>query len=71
MSCKLVKKDGHNAFQCSNIGEFNYMDDGTGIGENVPYMRGECPHDNRFENDGVLICKSCGATYHEDRLSWC
>ena len=63
MSCRIKKTKNGNAFQCSNIGEFNYMNDGI-------YNPDECEHNNRFDNKGVFTCKDCGATYHEDNLSW-
>lgn len=68
MPCKFVKGEGFTAFQCTpneyqTFGVVEYPN-------NKPYEDGECCHDRRFELKGVFTCQDCGATYHEESLSW-
>ena len=35
-----------------------------------PYDDDECRHNLRFEVDGVLTCRECGATYNDAILEW-
>jgi hypothetical protein len=35
-----------------------------------PYENFECHHARRFDNNGVLTCLDCGATYNETTLTW-
>lgn len=35
-----------------------------------PYQDGECRHDKRFDQNGILTCQECGATYNEETLTW-
>ena len=72
MTCKLVKKDGYNAFQCSNTGmrEMTY-EEITGRKSRLhPYRDNECEHNNTFEHKGVLKCQDCNCVYDDNYLEW-
>jgi len=72
MACKFVQRKGFNAFQCSRVGEFDYLSDGINDPDKdsplEPYSRYECDH-HRTDRD-KLRCLDCGAVYDENRLVW-
>ena len=35
-----------------------------------PYEDGECRHDHRFDDHGILTCEDCGMIYDETILEW-
>lgn len=46
---------------------------GTGYkqkGRLEPYEEDECPHDQTFENRGILTCQKCSMTYNDQYLMW-
>lgn len=72
MSCKIGQGDGFTFFQCSNVGEFEYLNSLNDPDEipGEPYKRGECEHSRTFTHKGVLKCQDCPATYNEGSLQW-